>query len=142
MSVRKRGSFRLPQTIAAFKRKKSTLPRQVGVVAKNHFFDSFKNGGFTDFSLKRWVAKKDGEASHLTKSSKLKTSIRVKSARFSRIVVGTIAIVYAAIHNYGLRGLAFGRAAFEMPKRQFIGDSRVMDKKIIKQIDREVKRIF
>ncbi len=142
MGVKKRGSFKLPRTIAQFKRKKSTLPRKVGEIAKNHFLDNFRKGGFVDRTLERWERLKDGTESRLTRSGKLKRSIRVKSARFARIVIGTTGVVYAAIHNFGLKGLAFGRSAFNMPKRQFIGNSRLMDRKIIREIDNEVKRIF
>ncbi len=147
MTVIKRGSFNINGSIRKLKRKKSTLPRQVGNVAKLHFLDSFRRMGFTDNSLQRWQKRRARrgsgfEPSNLTKSGRLKRDIRVKAATFARTVIGTSRVVYAAIHNFGLKGLAFGKIPFDMPKRQFIGDSKVMDRKIIKVIDREIRKIF
>jgi len=142
MGVRKKGSFKLPATIRQFKSKKSILPRQVGNVAKNHFLGSFRDAGFTDRTLQRWENKQKGGSSNLTKSGKLRRSIRVKTATFARTVIGTAQVVYAAIHNFGLQGLAFGKSVFTMPKRQFIGNSVVMDRKIVRKIQKEVNKIF
>ena len=32
------------------------LPRKVGIIAKNHFTDNFRKGGFVDSSLEPWQA--------------------------------------------------------------------------------------
>lgn len=47
--------------------------------------------------------------------------------------------VYAQVHNDGLRA---GRGTgFEMPQRQFIGDSTELKKRINKEINRQMKRL-
>ena len=34
------------------------LPRKVGIIAKNHFTDNFRKGGFVDSSLEPWQTTK------------------------------------------------------------------------------------
>ena len=48
--------------------------------------------------------------------------------------------IYAKIHNEGLMGLAFGKYPFKMPKRKFMGDSKILDKKLQTRIDNRLKK--
>lgn len=136
-------AFNFKRKIAEIERKKRTLPRQVGNIAKNHFLKSFKDGGFTDESFSPWKARKTRDKSDrrnpnkrralLVKTGQLKRSIRVGRATWNRIEVGSYQIKYAARHNQGLAG---------MPKRQFIGESGQMNRKIKEKIRSEIKQAF
>lgn len=152
MSVRKIGSFKFRLTQRIFKAQKRTLPIKLGKTAKNFFLDTFRRSGFTDFNFKRWVPRRKRlpkgrtsptqiEESNLTKTGKLKRSIRVRPATFRLTRVFTD-LIYAAIHNFGLQGLAFGKHSFKMPERKFIGNSKVLEKELEKQIFRELDKAF
>ena len=79
----------------------------------------------------------------LVQSGALRRSIRVGVATWDKIEVGSYGIEYAQIHNRGGRGVAFGKYPFQMPKRQFIGTSRVLNDKISKLIKKEIgKNLF
>lgn len=136
-------AFNFKKKIAEIEKKKRTLPKQVGNIAKNHFLDSFKKQGFVDNSLDPWAARKTKDKSDrrnpnsrralLVKTGQLRRSIRVGRASWDRIEVGSFGIKYAARHNQGLAG---------MPKRQFIGESGQMNRKIREKIRSEIKNAF
>ena len=152
MSVRKVGSFKFKLTGRLFKAQKRTLPIILGKVAKNFFLETFRKGGFTDVGFKRWERRRKRltkgrtsptlkEAATLVKTSKLKRSIKVRPATFKRTRIFTN-LVYAAIHNFGLQGLAFGKHPFKMPEREFIGNSKVLERKLERRILQEDNKIF
>ena len=112
---------------------KRELPILVANEAKNFFQESFRNQGFTDENLKPWDKRKRdrdlGRGILIGKGSgKLFRSIRVASKTFEKIVIASN-MPYSAVHNYGLQSGRRGRE-FTMPKRQFMGPSKVLDKKI------------
>jgi len=107
----------------------------------------------------------------LVDSGNLRKSIRVKSSSFRRIRVGSYGIPYAQIHNRGgvtrprvtprMRGFMrhqfrktgnpmFAaiantkkeRLTVEIPKRQFIGRSAKLRKKLSKIIGREIRNVL
>jgi len=152
MSVKKVGSFKFKLTRRLFKKQKRTLPVDLGKIAKNFFLDTFKRGGFTDFNFQRWIPRRKRlakgrtsptlrEAANLTKSGDLKRSIRVTSATFRLTRIATN-LVYAAIHNFGLQGLAFGKNPFKMPKREFMGNSKALEIKLERRIIKETDKAF
>ncbi len=152
MSVKKVGSFKLKITKRLFKEQKRTLPIILGKEAKNFFLDSFRRMGFTDFNLRRWIPRRKRlpkgrtsptqiELATLIKTGTLRRSIRVNPATFNLTRIFTN-LKYAAIHNFGLRGLAFGKNPFKMPERKFIGNSRVLEIRLEKRILREVNKVF
>ena len=152
MSVRKIGSFKFKITKRLFKEQKRTLPVILGKEAKNFFLDSFRRMGFTDFNLKRWIPRRKRlqkgrtsptliEPATLIKTGTLRRSIRVSPTTFRLTKIFTN-LRYAAIHNFGLQGLAFGKNAFKMPERKFIGNSRVLELKLEKKILKEINRVF
>lgn len=152
MSVKKIGSFKFRLTKRLFARQKRSLPIVLGNVAKNFFLATFRKGGFTDVGFKRWKQRRKRlgrgrtsptlkEAATLVQTGKLKRSIRVRPATF-RITRIFTNVVYAAIHNFGLQGLAFGKAPFKMPEREFIGNSRILERKLEQRILREVNKVF
>jgi phage gpG-like protein len=117
----------------------------MGVLAANHFTTSFRNQGFTDENLQMWQPRKRTERSRmgnraiLVKSGRLRRSIRSKSFGFLAVKILTD-VPYASVHNNGERS---GRGrGFKMPKRQFIGYSGVLNRKIIAKMDVTIKRIF
>ena len=50
-------------------------------------------------------------------------------------------VPYAAAHNEGTNNAGRNRKT-KIPKRQFIGDSNTLNKKVIKVIEDELKRIL
>lgn len=74
--------------------------------------------------------------------SKLYKSISRTSLSSKRVVIGIkgAPAKYASVHNFGLRA---GRGrGFIMPKRQFMGESRTLNKKIDRIIRRRIKKIL
>lgn len=140
-----------PQLIEAQKKFKLET-KKILVVASNEavnfFQDNFRRGGFLDRSVKRWKPRKGnvdpgrgvligkGGGAKLWKSIS-RTSISSKKAR---IGIKGDANKYASVHNFGLRS---GRGkGFIMPKRKFMGESRVLNKKIIRLIEKRIKKIL
>ena len=152
MTVKKIGSFKFRLTKRLFASQKRTLPIVLGNIAKNFFLEAFRKGGFTDTGFKRWKQRRKRlgrgrtsptlkEAATLVLTGKLKRSIRVRPATF-RITRIFTNVVYAAIHNIGLQGLAFGKAPFKMPEREFIGNSRTLERKLERRIFKEMDKVF
>ena len=152
MTVKKIGSFKFRLTKRLFASQKRTLPIVLGNIAKNFFLEAFRKGGFTDTGFKRWKQRRKRlgrgrtsptlkEAATLVLTGKLKRSIRVRPATF-RITRIFTNVVYAAIHNFGLQGLAFGKAPFKMPEREFIGNSRALERKLERRIFKELDKVF
>jgi len=136
----------------------------IEVEGLNHFEESFDNEGFTDTSLKKWKARKtvdkrgrditkyrtnkvgkrgdlnsygrknEGRAiltGHNTGGNKLRNSL--KANQVTEGVEFNTDKEYAQAHNEG---------EGDMPKRQFIGESKQLDKKIIKKVDKTLDKIF
>jgi len=136
--------FNFNAKIKQFEKISRTLPKRVGNVAKNHFLESFDNEGFSDGSINSdpWAKRKSktkrdqtaGRRQLLIQSGALKRSIKVAAGpTFKKIAVGSYGINYAERHNKGLKG---------MPKRQFIGKSRILDKKIKQLIKNEMSKLL
>ena len=77
----------------------------------------------------------------LTKSGALRDSIKSMTSRSALSTTVTSNLKYSAIHNDGLQGDAFG-TSFEMPKRQFIGDSEKLNSKVDAIICNEINKLF
>lgn len=136
----------------------------IEVEGLNHFEESFDNEGFTDSSLVKWKPRKtkdkrgrditkyrtnkvgkkgslnsygrknEGRAiltGHSTGGNKLRNSLKAKQVN-SGVEFSTDK-EYAEVHNEG-KG--------DMPKRQFIGKSKKLDKKIIKKANKRLDKIF
>jgi len=115
--------------------------------SENHFKKSFRDGGFTDTTLRPWTPRK--RPSRADKNARGRSrAILVQSGALRRSIVKTRLngfkykitsdLPYSAIHNEGLPGLAWGKHTFKMPKRQFIGVSRVLRDKHIKTFNKFV----
>ena len=78
-----------------------TLPIKVGRIAKDHFQDNFRKGGFQDNGTRQWQRKKrpDKYGPLLSGRQNLYGSIYYRPDDY-RVTVGT-EVPYAAIHNDG-----------------------------------------
>jgi phage gpG-like protein len=106
--------------------------------AKKHFDDSFVNEGFTYNSLMKWRERKRPDRyKHkiLQKTGRLRRS--VKTNTFSTKTYFEVRFrsntPYSSRHNDGLDG---------MPKRQFMGYSPALNKRLTVIFDRRIKNIF
>ena len=125
---------------AALDRLAETLPRRAGVYMLNHSKKAFRDQGFTDDSLSPWAKRTTKNASDRNNSSSrailidsgnLRRSLRIRKATFKEVAVGSYGIPYAKRHNQGLKG---------MPRRPFVGDSRVLTKKLTDLCFKEFKK--
>jgi phage gpG-like protein len=131
--------------IKDFERFERTIPKRVGNVALNHFLDSWDDEAFSDATkgsnpwakrktLNRADARTQQRRQLLIDTGALKRSMKVsRPATFQRIAVGSYGIKYAEFHNKGTARL---------PKRQFVGRSEMLNKKIQRLIRNELKRIL
>lgn len=75
----------------------------------------------------------------LIKTGALRRSLMTRRFGYLRIKIIS-SLPYARVHNYGERA---GRGkGFIMPKRQFVGYSESMNRKIVAKIDGTIKQIF
>lgn len=148
------------QLAAAFTKLQRNLPKIIGIEAVNHFKQSFRDGGFTDYHLEKWKERKkaiDSGRGILVKTGALRKSIRVLRITNTSVTVGVDGniIPYAEIHNEG--GTAHRRAfsykrgrrmvyvkahGAKYPKRQFIGNSIELNRKIKRRVILEMNRFF
>lgn len=134
--------FSFKQRIRKFKAAKKRLPVAIGAMAKSHYLKAFREEGFTDKQYNAWAKRKRPNRSDrrnkarrglLVNKGHLRRSIRVVSASFNRIKVGSVGIKYARFHNRGE-----GR----LPERKFVGRSAVLNEKIRRRIRREIKSVL
>lgn len=114
----------------------------IRVESVKHFKESFRNEGFTDETLEKWPditerrkeqkRKRNGDLPPiLTDTGDLGNSITGREEGRD-IVVGSD-LPYARRHNEGLAG---------MPKRQFMGPSKQLDRTIAAKLDKGFGRIL
>ena len=135
--------FNFNKKFNEFQKLKRNAPRLVGNLALNHFLKSFDDEAFSDqspgsdpWAKRKTQTKRDktaGRRNLLVQSGALRGSMQMKSATWKRIEVGSVGIIYAQRHNRGLAG---------MPKRQFIGRSRMLDLKIKNLLRNKLKQIL
>jgi phage gpG-like protein len=135
---------------------KSILPEVVAIEGLRFFEKSWDDQGFTNNNLvkwkkrkepkygkKRWGRKNAGRAilvSHQsdTEGTHLKDSLREEHNE--KEVIFSTDKVYAQVHNEG--GKAGRGKGFIMEKRQYMGESKVLDDKIADKLDREIEKLF
>lgn len=132
------------------------LPRKIGVDAMRFFQDNFKKQGFVDKNLKKWAPRKadlllinaskttQKKAKKKKRPSKrgiLRLTGELRNSLKYQIKGNEITVFsrkeYANIHNEGLP-MKNGK---RMPKRQFVGNSDALNKKIKKLIERQLNDI-
>lgn len=148
------------------------LPTIAGNMAINFFKDSFRREGFIDSRYNRWKPRKvQGDGSRrgrrgtLTKTGELQRSITYRPGPAEFRVFSDKA--YAQIHNEGgriritrkmrayfffmynktkkehWRNLATTKKQFfEIPQRQFMGESNVLDKRIAAHVTAALDKAF
>ena len=129
----------------AFRR---TIPVKIGVEMEHHFRDNFRKGGFVDGGLHRWKpAKRINQAKGasgqygtlLSSRNHLYNSIKHRWEPYTAIVETDVP--YARAHNEGTNNAGRGHKT-RLPKRQFIGDSRELNRKVQDLIRRETDKIM
>lgn len=140
----------------------TAAPRVIGVEAKKHFKEGFVNEGFTDAVLEPWKEVKrrsedrkkrnkngtisksqprDQRRKILSDAGTLKNSIDYAISG-NEIEVGTDDIKgKAEAHNEGTTTAGRGNST-TIPKRQFIGKSEQLEKKIQEKFERDVTKIL
>ena len=134
--------FKIPQLISKVD---FAIKDAIAIVARDsslHFKKSFANEGFTDENLQKWDKRQNqirntglvrlkykhvNTKPTLTKTGALKNSIKT-SLRNNEATL-TSSLPYSAIHNEGLMGKAYGKYPFKMPKRQFMGNSKSLERR-------------
>lgn len=94
----------LKEKLASLQKMKSTLPTVLGNRIKNFTLEAFRKQGFTDSGFTKWKPRKknkDAGRAILVKTGKLRRSIKVSRANWTRVVVGSYGVAYAQIHNEG-----------------------------------------
>ncbi|MDR2292112.1 MAG: phage virion morphogenesis protein [Prevotellaceae bacterium] len=139
------------------------LPVKVGALAKSHFQDNFRKGGFVNNGLHAWQPAKRLLAKNIprrrargklvrrnkrTAAMLYKTLLSGRNHLFSSVYYTPLRsavriynpVEYAAVHNEGLRA---GRGkGFIMPKRQFIGESAELNKAVQQAVVKELSKIL
>lgn len=129
----------------------------LGVEAVNHYKQSFLDQGFTDEVLNPWKdvkrrnpeSKWYGHSGQTGKFSAARTTAKILTGEtrelqnaitFRRLENGVRVSnekPYASVHNYGGMAKIYGKKAFQMPPRKFIGKSAVLVSNINAKIHRE-----
>ena len=147
---------KLLNDLKRFEAKVPQMVAEMGGIALNHFIGSFRNQGFTDETLDKWKPRK--RTRYRTRSGNvvddttrgiligkgsgtMRKLRKVKANRYTVFIKSNEASNrYARVHNEGLRS---GRGnGFKMPKRQFVGYSRVMNARIEKKITQIIKTVY
>ena len=131
------------------------LPILVGNEAKNFFTESFQNEGFTDETFTPWQEVKRRKNPRpnrdrdrlkiLTQSGDLGRSIEFKAEPGKATIISDTKGAgsdkdYAAAHNDGTT-TAGRNHNVTIPKRQFIGKSAMLDKKVMEIMKAEADKI-
>lgn len=131
----------------AFELTLRSLKDEVGQMAVKHFEKSFDLQGFNDNPIIPWkptkrVRDKRSRGKILVQTGALKKSLKYRSRVGKRTWSVTVSspLIYANVHNEGLMS---GRGAgFKMPKRQFMGNSYLLNNKIQKRIELRIRQAF
>jgi len=144
-------------------------PRVVGTEAKKFFIDSFNKQGWDDGTVDPWEQRKTRSKNTKTrklliKTSRLKASFKYKPIGRGKVFVYTADVPYAKIHNEGgiidsiqnirehnRRTKRSGTVEVKahkrhvktkIPKRQFMGNSKSLNLKIEKELERRITKIM
>ena len=123
---------------------KTSLPKILGNDAQRFFLSSFDKQGFDNNGLKSWKKRKketkktDGK-NILIGTGRLRRTVAqsLKEATFTRIRF-EVNLPYAQIHNEG----GTLKNGGEMPKRQFMGNSKTLKILLEKKINLALEKIW
>lgn len=154
MAKNRGGTESLMRKIKALEVVKTELPDILANECVTFFKASFRKQGWDDGSTQKWkprkgeigvggiakVSKKSASSrAILVKTGELRASINVEVANWKRIVISS-KLPYSAIHNNGGKGLAWGKNAFQMPQRKFMGRSRTLHNKLRNNIELKINK--
>jgi len=138
--IKQIGKFEFKENLRDFTIFKRKVPNLLAENTVNHFQEGFRRGGYqTDNSSSGWNKRKAGAKRNtraiLVDSGLLHRDIKKRIATFKMIIVGTsnLTNAYADRHNRGLSG---------MPKREFIGDSKKLDKSNEDIINKQMAKVL
>lgn len=134
----------------------------IGREAQDHFKESFVNEGFTDESLEKWpdVKRRDSESEWYGHSgqdgkfSSTRTTAKIltgesgdlgRTINFVRTERGVRVFSekpYARVHNFGGMAKIYGKKAFQMLARPFIGRSVTLVRRIEDKIRPRIKEFL
>jgi len=140
--------FNFQRVIANMDRIKTTLPRVLANETKNYFVGEFNK---QQWDGKRWLDPKRKQKT--TGSSRNQSATLVQSGTLRRAVINSLQqatfklihfevkdVAYAKVHNEGLRA---GRGiGFQMPKRQFMGQTKKLGEIQRRVIDKTIDKIW
>lgn len=146
MAVKRKLDF--SAAIKELEKRKSDLPKTVANTAVNFYVNNFNKAEWEGVKWKEVKRREKGGDNSDAKRGILKGKTRslylalkksVRSANWKGVRFG-IDLSYAAVHNEGLKA---GRGkGFIMPKRKFIGNNMLLNKKLDKLIFTSIKSIF
>lgn len=129
----------------------SGLPVVIGKTASDFFTDSFQTESFTDEAPVKWQEVKrreDPRAKGARGTRKILTGDSGdlgESISWDVTAPGEVTVrsdmPYASAHNEGTSTAGRSRSVV-IPKRQFIGDSHVLNTKILDEIERKIAPLF
>lgn len=122
--------------VRADKHLKNNVPKIIGERARRFFELSFAKQGFTDRGFSKWARRKKETKRSIGKkilsdTGMLKKSIRRTKTTKKQVRISSVGIPYANYHNNGT-----GR----QKKRQFLGNSVILEKGLAKRIEHEIKK--
>ncbi|MBW6489744.1 MAG: phage virion morphogenesis protein [Lentimicrobium sp.] len=125
------------------------LPISIGKKAVDIYTENFQKEGFQNANFEPWKEVKRRQNPRTKGAAKKRKILTGKTGDLGRSIkyeTGSAQVTiysdvpYAAVHNEGLRA---GRGkGFQMPKRQFIGDSLEVDEMIEREIDNVLNQIL
>ena len=122
-------------------------PEIVGRMAQEFYKESFENEGFTDNSLQKWPEVKrrinparpdraSAKRNILVNTGNLRRSVDYQTFKGRVIVSAEVfsktGFNYAPVHNWGTN---------RIPQRQFLGDSHILNQKILERLREKVNQI-
>jgi phage virion morphogenesis protein len=121
-----------------------TLHKVVANEVKNFSLESFERQGWISTTREKWKDRKFEPRSKtgraiLVQTGALRRSIRILRSTMNEVVLraGGSEAPYAFLHNYGGYTRIAGKRV-RMPKRQFIGDSPFLRRKLVRAILRHL----
>lgn len=125
-----------------------TLPVKIGTTAQYHFRDNFQKSGFVDEGVEPWKrSKRQDNPKHpdrayktlLSRRNRLYGSIQKRTEPAKAIVYTEVP--YAQAHNEGTT-TAGRKHNVRIPKRQFMGESKQLNRKCMDIINSELQKIL
>ena len=127
-----------------FESLKKTLPKDVSTLALKHFDLNFRKQGFDGDKwkpVKRWQIGKGVDKTRAILSGRTKLLAKsnyVKKASWDKIIIANSAKSKNG-YNYGL---AHNNGTNKIPQRKFLGNSQVLNKKIVNFVSNQLNKVF